>query len=119
MMARREVIIGPYHEYLLEPERITLILEGNVVKEVDIRLGYCHRGIERLMTTRTYRQAVFLSERVCGICSHAHTTAYCTTAETLLGIDVPERGLYIRTIVAEVERLQRLIEDENRMWMTE
>jgi len=105
MMARREVIIGPYHEYLLEPERITLILEDNVVKEVDIRLGYCHRGIERLMTTRTYRQAVFLSERVCGICSHAHTTAYCTTAEALLGIDVPERGLYIRTIVAEIERL--------------
>jgi len=44
MMARREVIIGPYHEYLLEPERITLILEDNVVKEVDIRLGLLPQG---------------------------------------------------------------------------
>jgi len=105
MSSRREVVIGPYHEYLLEPERITLYVEGDVVKDVDIRLGYCHRSIEKLMTTRTYKQAVFLSERVCGICSHAHTTAYCTTAEALLGIDVPERGLYIRTIVAEIERL--------------
>jgi len=105
MSGYREVVIGPFHEYLLEPELIKLFVEDDVVKGVDIRLGYCHRSIEKLMTTRTYKQAVFLSERVCGICSHAHTTAYCTTAEALLGIDVPERGLYIRTIVAEVERL--------------
>ena len=105
MPGRDEVVIGPYHEYLLEPERIILYVEDNVVKDVDIELGYCHRSIENLMTTRTYRQAVFLSERVCGICSHAHTTAYCTTVEALLGIEVPERGLYIRTIVAELERL--------------
>jgi len=105
MPGREEVVIGPYHEYLLEPERIKLVVEDGVVKEVDITLGYCHRSIEKLMTTRTYKQAVFLSERICGICSHAHTTAYCTTAEALLGIEVPERGLYIRTIVAEVERL--------------
>ena len=105
MSGRKEIVIGPYHEYLLEPERIKLVVEDGIVKDVDISLGYCHRGIEKLMTTRTYKQAVFLSERICGICSHAHTTAYCTTAEAVLEIDTPERGLYIRTIVAEIERL--------------
>jgi len=105
MFGRKEIVIGPYHEYLLEPERIKLVVEDDTVKDVDITLGYCHRSIEKLMTTRTYKQAVFLSERICGICSHAHTTAYCTTAEAVLEVDAPERGLYIRTIVAEIERL--------------
>ena len=105
MSGRKEIVIGPYHEYLLEPERIKLVVEDDTVKDVDITLGYCHRSIEKLMTTRTYKQAVFLSERICGICSHAHTTAYCTTAEAVLEVDTPERGLYIRTVVAEIERL--------------
>ncbi|HDI42554.1 MAG TPA: hypothetical protein ENF62_02085, partial [Candidatus Bathyarchaeota archaeon] len=66
MSGRKEIVIGPYHEYLLEPERIKLVVEDDTVKDVDITLGYCHRSIEKLMTTRTYKQAVFLSERICG-----------------------------------------------------
>ena len=44
--------------------------------------------------------------RVCGICSHVHTTAYCQGVETLLGLDVPLRALYLRALLSELERLR-------------
>lgn len=101
-----EVIrIGPYRPALLEPELYEVTVEDNRVTNVEIKPGYVHRGIEKLMTTKTYQQNIFLCERVCGICSHAHTSCYCQAVERILDIEVPERAKYIRTFVAELERL--------------
>ena len=100
------VRIGPYHPYLLEPELFELRVEDGVIRDVDVRIGYAHRGIEKVMTTKTYEQAVFVSSRVCGICPVAHTTCYCETAERLLGIRAPDRARYIRTAFQEINRLQ-------------
>ncbi len=100
------VRIGPYHPALLEPEVFEVSLkEGKIVK-VNLELGYAHRSIEKTMTTKTYRQNVFLSERVCGICSTAHSTAYCQTVEDLMGVQVPDRAKFIRSIFFELERLE-------------
>jgi NADH-quinone oxidoreductase subunit D len=82
-----------------------LTVEGEHVVESALRLGYVHRGIERLCESRTYVQAVHLVERVCGICSHVHTTTFCQTVEALLDLDVPLRGLYIRALLCELERI--------------
>jgi len=57
------------------------------------------------MATKTYRQDVFLAERICGICSNIHTLAFCQAAEEIMGIDVPARATHIRTIFVELERL--------------
>jgi NADH-quinone oxidoreductase subunit D len=64
-----------------------------------------HRGAEKAFELRTYIQNIYLAERVCGICSHAHTTAYVQAVEDILGADIPPRAEYIRTIIAELERL--------------
>jgi len=70
-----------------------------------MEIGYVHRGIEKLMAERTYTQNLVLSEKVCGICSAHHSTCYALTVEGILGLEIPRRASYIRTIVAEIERL--------------
>lgn len=99
------VPIGPQHPALHEPEHFDVELEGEEIVDVDIRLGYMHRGIEKGLQDRSYHRGVYLSERICGICSVAHTTCYTLTAEKMADIQIPDRARYIRTIVAELERI--------------
>ena len=100
-----KVIFGPQHPALKEPERFILNTEGEYVVNAKVRIGYIHRGIEKAMENRTYLQNIYLSERICGICSDAHTTCYVQAIEELLGVEVPPRAKYIRVIVAELERI--------------
>ena len=104
-MSRMIVPIGPQHPLIKEPLSIKLFLEGEEVVDSMLRLGYVHRGIERLAQERSYVQNIHLVERVCGICSHVHTTTYCQAVEALLGLDVPARGLFIRMLLCELERV--------------
>jgi NADH-quinone oxidoreductase subunit D len=97
--------IGPYHLALKESSYFRLEVDGERIVNADMKVGYMHRGIEWLATKKTYHQNIFLCERICGICSDAHSTAYCQTVEDLLGIEVPPRARYLRMIVAELERL--------------
>ncbi|MCX8204768.1 MAG: nickel-dependent hydrogenase large subunit [Candidatus Nezhaarchaeota archaeon] len=100
------VPIGPFHPALKESVFIRLEVEGERVVGVDIKPGYFHRGVEWLAQRRTFHQLIFLCERVCGICSDAHATACVQTIEDLLQVEPPERALYLRGLVAELERLQ-------------
>jgi Ni,Fe-hydrogenase III large subunit len=104
-MSRMTIPIGPQHPALKEPVSFLLTVEGERIVESALRIGYVHRGLERIFQNRNYVQNVHVAERVCGICSHAHTTAYCQGVEALLGLDVPPRGLYLRTLMCELERI--------------
>ncbi len=104
-MSKVIVPIGPQHPLLKEPLAFQLTLDGERVVESALRIGYVHRGIEQLCQSRTYEQNVHLVERVCGICSHVHTTTYCQAVEALLGLEVPLRGLYLRALLCELERI--------------
>ncbi|MFX1299718.1 MAG: nickel-dependent hydrogenase large subunit [Promethearchaeota archaeon] len=97
--------LGPFHPALLEGEYFKLKVEGEKVLEVDLKLGYNYRGIMKLAENRSYWQNLYLFERVCGICSAAHTTAYTRTVEMLGEIELPDRARYIRTLMAELERI--------------
>ncbi len=97
--------IGPQHPSLKEPACFTVTLEGEKIHDVVIGIGYNHRGMEKACESRNYTQIIYLLERVCGICSHTHTTAFCQGVEELAGISIPRRAAYIRVIVAEIERL--------------
>ncbi len=99
------VPIGPYHPLQEEPEYFRLYTEGENVVDIDIVLGYVHRGIEKLSESKHFDQVPYLVERICGICSNSHPFAYVNAVEDLAKIEVPERALYIRTIIAELERL--------------
>ncbi|MDD2706503.1 MAG: nickel-dependent hydrogenase large subunit [Verrucomicrobiae bacterium] len=104
-MSKVTIPIGPQHPALKEPARFCLTLNGEKIYEIDLRLGYNHRGIEKACEERTYIQAMYLVERVCGICSHSHSTAFIQAVEEIAGLQLPRRGLYIRTLIAELERI--------------
>ena len=99
------VQIGPYRPQLVEPERFELLVENGKIIDVNIELGYVHRGIEKLFTTKTYMQNLALAERICGICSGVHTLCYAQTAESVMNVNVPERAKYLRCVYMELERL--------------
>jgi Ni,Fe-hydrogenase III large subunit len=97
--------VGPQHPLLKEPLSFSLDIAGERITDARVNVGYVHRGIERLAQDRTYAQNVAVVERICGICSHAHTTAYCQAVEGLLDLQIPPRGAYIRVLMCELERI--------------
>lgn len=97
--------IGPQHPALKEPESFLINLRGEKITSSSVRLGYNHRGIEKACEERTYIQALYLVERICGICSHSHATCFVQAVEEIAGIEVPSRAKYIRTLIAELERI--------------
>jgi membrane-bound hydrogenase subunit alpha len=104
-MSKITIPIGPQHPALKEPLSFLLTVEGERIVESALRIGYIHRGLERLFQNRSYVQNVHVVERICGICSHAHTTTYCQGVEALLGLHIPPRALYLRTLLCELERI--------------
>jgi membrane-bound hydrogenase subunit alpha len=104
-MTNVTIPIGPQHPALKEPASFLITLNGEKIDSTDVRLGYNHRGIEKACEQRTYVQDLYLIERICGICSHSHSTCFITAAEEVAGVQVPPRGLYIRTLIAELERV--------------
>jgi membrane-bound hydrogenase subunit alpha len=97
--------IGPYHPLQEEPEFYKLVVEGEKVVDVDVRIGYNHRGIEKISESKSFDQSIFAVERICGICSSSHPITCVQAIENIGGTDVPERALYIRSIIQELERL--------------
>lgn len=104
-MAKTIVPIGPYHPLQEEPEFFTLTVEGEKVVDIDVKIGYNHRGIEKLSENKTFDQSTFVVERICGICSTSHPFAFVQAVEDVFPVEVPERAKYIRTIIAEGERI--------------
>ncbi len=98
------VPIGPQHPALKEPAHFEFAVDGEVVRDAAVRLGYVHRGIEKAAEERTWTQNVYLLERICGICSHVHTAAFCNGVEQLAGVEAPPRAQAIRELVAGIER---------------
>lgn len=98
------VPLGPQHPALLEPIHLKLSTHEEVVEDVELHIGYNHRGIERIMEN-DFKKNVHISERVCGICSHQHSTAYCQALESIMDIVVPLRARFIRTIMSELQRI--------------
>ncbi len=97
--------IGPQHPALKEPGHFEFTVDGETVTAASVRLGYAHRGMEKATEARNWVQNLYLLERVCGICSHIHATAYCLGVEKLAGVEAPPRAQAIREVVAGLERI--------------
>lgn len=97
--------LGPYHPALAEPMSLRLALRGETVTTVETHLGYLHRGVETLATTRDLPAVLDLVERICGTCGHSHRLALCLALERLADVSPPPRAEALRTVFAEVERL--------------
>jgi len=95
---------GPQHP-ITGHLRFILDLDGDIVVNAIPEIGYTHRGIEKLAENRNYLQVVPLVERVCNIDSFNVSLGYVMAVEELMGVKVPERAQFIRTIMAELGRI--------------
>ena len=87
--------VGPFHPLQEEMEYFQLTIDGEIVTDIDMRLSYNHRGIERISETLQFDQIPFLVSRICGICSATHPLAYVRAVEEIAGVEPPERARYV------------------------
>ena len=99
------VNIGPQHPSTHGVFRLRVLFDGEVIEDVEPIYGYLHRGSEKLAEERTYVQIVTLTDRLDYLAAMSNNLAYCLAVENLMGIQAPERGKYIRTIMAELMRI--------------
>jgi len=105
-MARINVIpFGPQHPVLAEPIHFDLVTEDETVVDAIPVIGYVHRGLEKLVEKKDFLEYTYVAERICGVCGYMHSWGYCHTVEQVMGIEVPERAQYLRTIWAELSRI--------------
>lgn len=97
--------IGPQHPATHGVLRFRLSVEGEVVRKIDIRCGYIHRGIEKLCESRTYPQTLAFTDRLDYLSAHQNRHALCMCIEKAMGLEVTERVQYIRTIMDELQRI--------------
>ncbi len=99
------VPVGPFHPLLEEAEYFNIVVDGETIVDIDIDIGWMHRGHEYLSEQRTFTQSIYLVERICGICSTSHPLACVHAIEDIDNIEIPLRARYIRTLVGELERI--------------
>lgn len=104
-MDKNTIPLGPFHPLLEEAEYFTLIVDGETVVDIDLEIGWMHRGHERISETKSFTQSIYLVERICGICSTSHPLACVHAIEDIDNIEIPIRARYIRTLIGELERI--------------
>lgn len=105
-MAKQTIIpFGPQHPVLPEPVHLDLVLEDETVVQAIPSIGFVHRGLEKLVEKKEYTELMYVTERICGICAFGHNWGYCHAVELLMGVEVPERAEYLRTMWHELSRV--------------
>ena len=97
--------IGRQHPGTHGVLRVVLRLDGERVIDADIVIGYLHRGIEKLCEQRDYQQIVLITDRIDYVAAASNNLGYCETVEKLMSLEVPPRARYIRTVLAELQRI--------------
>ena len=97
--------LGPQHPSTHGVFRLRVTFDGEVVVDAEPVLGYMHRGTEKLAESRSYVQIITLTDRLDWVASMSNNLAYVRAVEKLAGIEVPERGMYLRVISAELQRI--------------
>ncbi len=100
-----EIPVGPVHAGIIEPGHFRFSVLGEEILRLEPRLGYVHKGTEKLFETLSPDRQVMLAERISGDSSFHHALAYCQAVESLGGVVIPKRAKYLRMIMAELERL--------------
>ncbi|MBK7377684.1 MAG: hydrogenase [Ignavibacteriales bacterium] len=100
-----EVAVGPIHAGVIEPGHFRFQCHGELVYNLEINLGYQHRGVEKLLLQSNSDQRIILSESIAGDTTIGHTFAHCSLIESLTQTQLSLRAEVIRTIASEIERI--------------
>ncbi|HEY9870695.1 MAG TPA: NADH-quinone oxidoreductase subunit C [Candidatus Obscuribacterales bacterium] len=106
-----ELPVGPIHAGIIEPGHFRLSCLGEVILNLEIRLGYLHRGVEKRMTQVPWGKGRFVAEAASSDTAVANALAHAIAIEALLGIEVPARAQFLRSLALEVERIAMHIID--------
>jgi Ni,Fe-hydrogenase III large subunit/Ni,Fe-hydrogenase III component G len=106
-----EITVGPVHAGIIEPGHFRFSVEGETIINLESRMYFIHKGIEKLFESASLDQGVKLAERISGDSSVAHALAFCQAVEALGGVTIPPRAAYLRVVLLELERLYNHIAD--------
>jgi Ni,Fe-hydrogenase III large subunit len=106
-----EIPVGPVHAGIIEPGHFRFSIVGEKVLKLEERLGYVHKGIERLFTKTKLIEGQHLAARVSGDSAVAYSWAYCQALEGMAGVAVPARALWLRALALESERIANHLGD--------
>src|SRR5579863_3584747 len=106
-----QIPVGPVHAGIIEPGHFRFTASGETVVRLEERLGYTHKGIEGLMAGADLERAVQLAGRVSGDSTVAYAYAFSKAAEAALELVVPDRAVWLRALLAELERLANHLGD--------
>ncbi len=106
-----EIPVGPVHAGIIEPGHFRFSVAGEEILLLEPRLGYSHKGSEKLFEVLPLAQKIRLAERISGDSSFSHALAFCQALESLSELAVPERDEYLRVAFCELERLANHLGD--------
>ena len=104
-MALTRINIGPVHPSTHGVLRLVVDLDGDTVVDVDTRIGFLHRGVEKLVENRKYMQCPPYMEKLDYAAPLSVDELFVATVEKALGIEVKERAQYIRVVLLELQRI--------------
>lgn len=100
-----QIPVGPVHAGIIEPGHFRFTANGETVARLEQRLGYVHKGVEKLMAGASLERGAKLAGRVSGDSTVAYAFAFARAAEAALETEAPERAQWLRALMAELERL--------------
>ncbi len=106
-----QIPVGPVHAGIIEPGHFRFTCDGEIVVRLEARLGYVHRGVDRLMEQAELGWAARLAGRISGDSTVAYALAFALAAEQALNGAPPPRAVWLRAIMAELERLANHLGD--------
>src|ERR1051325_10821693 len=106
-----QIPVGPVHAGIIEPGHFRFAASGETVVRLEERLGYVHKGIDSLMRGASINTAARLAGRVSGDSTVAYAMAFAQAIEAALGLAVPDRAVWLRALMAEMERIANHLGD--------
>jgi len=97
--------IGPQHPSTHGGLHVEAVMDGEIVRDAIVHLGYVHRSVEKIAEIKTYTQFIPYASRLDYLATHLPTLGYVQAVEKLMDVEVPERAQYIRIIMAELSRI--------------
>ncbi len=97
--------MGPAHPATHGIIRINLKLDGEMIREATVDIGFLHRAFEKMVERHTWNQAIVYTDRLNYVSAMINNVGYCLAVEKLLDVEVPTRGVYLRTIMSELSRV--------------
>ena len=110
-----QIAVGPVHAGIIEPGHFRFTANGETVVRLEERLGYVHKGIEHLMTGASLERAAKLAGHVSGDSTVGYAMAFAQAVEAALGLEPPPRAVWLRALMAELERIANHLGDIGAM----